>query len=75
MSVAIFRTSAGRLRKAMPRPPARRMGNTKIQKSASGSRIVSRNRTIVSCTSGDRQKTCREELSALLRALEYQGWR
>ena len=40
-------TSAGRLRKAIPRPTASRMGKTKIQKMASGSRRKSRKRTIV----------------------------
>ena len=52
VTVAISSTSAGRLRNAMPSPAARRMGNTKTQKRASGSRMNSRNRTIVSCTSG-----------------------
>ena len=36
----------------MPRPAARRIGNTNTQNSASGSRMNSRNRTRVSCTSG-----------------------
>ena len=41
-------TSAGRLRKAMPRPTASRMGKTKIQKRASGSRRKRRKRALVS---------------------------
>src|ERR1700692_920775 len=40
-------TSAGRLRKAIPNPTASRMGKTKIQKIASGSRMNIRKRTIV----------------------------
>src|SRR5258708_13958075 len=36
----------------MPNPAARRMGNTNTQNKASGSRMNSRNRTRVNCTSG-----------------------
>jgi hypothetical protein len=43
-----WRTSGGRLRKAMPRPAASRMGKMKIQKIASGSRRKRRKRIIVS---------------------------
>ncbi len=50
---ATGRTSAGRLRKAMPRPTASRMGKTKIQKMASGSRRKRRKRTMVSCEAGE----------------------
>jgi small GTP-binding protein len=45
--------SGGRLRKATPRAIARRTGNRKTQKIASGSRRNSRRRAKVSCTSGE----------------------
>src|ERR1700689_3032992 len=52
VTVAILSTSAGRLRNAMPRPAASRMGKMNTQNNASGSRMNSRNRTRVSCASG-----------------------
>src|SRR5688500_322747 len=39
-------------RKAIPSPAASRIGNTKVQNTASGSRMNSRNRTSVSCARG-----------------------
>ena len=51
-AAATFNTSAGRLRKATPRPAVIRMGKKSAQKTASGSRVNSRTRTSVSWTSG-----------------------
>src|SRR5579884_1589723 len=51
VTTATFITSAGLFRNAIPRPPASRMGKTKVQKTASGSRRNSRARTSASCRS------------------------
>src|SRR5579862_3289570 len=50
-TTATVTESIGRLLKASPRPAAMRMGKTNTQKSASGSRMNSRNLTNVSCAS------------------------
>src|SRR5579862_3655094 len=52
LTTAIFKTSAGRLRKASPSPAANRIGKIKTQNSASGSRANSRIRVRVSSING-----------------------
>src|SRR5690348_8600814 len=66
-TTAMCATSAGRLRNAMPRPIASSTGNANVQKSASGSRMNSLNRTDESCTSdGDRPKRRRDTVVSIL---------
>src|SRR5581483_8748061 len=50
-TTATCTTSAGLVRKAMPRPIASRMGKPNDQNSASGSRRYSLNRTLINCPS------------------------
>ena len=52
LEAATFRTSAGRLRNAMPSPAVISIGKKSAQNTASGSRVNSRTRTSVSWTSG-----------------------
>src|SRR5438874_2787259 len=65
-TTAMCTISAGRLRNAIPRPIARRIGNAKVQNSASGSRMNSLNRTDESWTSESEMSRRRRESGARL---------
>src|SRR5438045_5281302 len=51
LATATCTTSAGLARKAIPRPIASRIGNPNDQNNASGSRVYSLKRTVMSCQS------------------------